>query len=232
MTEMGSRDLHPGGIEATRLLCSWLPPPPATVLEVGAGAGATSRRLAASGYAVTALEPDPILFRSLAAVPGIAARNEPLEDCRGVHDAVVAESVLYALPLDLAFGQVRRLLRDGGVLCFVDMVWTDSADPTLVPELHDASQAEFGLAVASREPLVWQDWRAALESGGFRVLEERRLGPGSPGGMTRGPFGRRALAFARRPSLLADLARFRRASRRLRMPRGWTESWACRAIAV
>jgi hypothetical protein len=80
-------------------------------------------------------------------------------------------------------------------------------------------------------PLTWTDWRAALESAGFRVLEERRLGPGSPGGMTRGTLAQATLACVRRPSLLADLARFRRASRRLRLPRGWVESWACCAIA-
>ncbi len=231
MTELGSRDLHPGGEDATRLLLSWLPRPPAKVLEVGAGAGATARRLAGAGYDVTALEPDPVLFRRLAAVPGVFARNEPLEAGAGLHDAVLAESVLYALPLDRAFRKVRGLLRDGGVLCFVDMVWTPSADPAAVPRLHDATRDAFGLAVASREPLAWSDWRAALASAGFRVREERRLGAGSPGVQSRSR-GRAVLGALRHPSLVADLLRFRRASRRLRVPPGWVESWACCASAV
>jgi hypothetical protein len=67
-----------------------LPPPPATVLVTGAGAGVEAAALAAMGYTVDAAEPAPALFAKLQERPIRAAR---LADHRGAlagrYDAVL-----------------------------------------------------------------------------------------------------------------------------------------------
>ena len=46
-------------VEVAAFVRANLPPPPCRVLEVGAGEGELAASLAAAGYAVTAIDPDP-----------------------------------------------------------------------------------------------------------------------------------------------------------------------------
>lgn len=141
----------------TRQLSRHLPDPPARVLDVGAGQGTQSLRLARAGHRVVSVEPDPDMRAKLqAALPADAA---------GLR--VVAGSL----------GDLRSSVGAGRydvVLCLgVLMYLTDSRTP--MTELAGYVAPGGLLCVAVRTPVsaVWrpaarQDWPAALEA-----IEER-----------------------------------------------------------
>ena len=88
-----------------------LPPPPARVLEVGAGDGALADELASAGYDVVAIDPEPggptvqpIALRELSAPPGS-------------FDASVAVLSLHHIePLGESINRLATLVRSGGTL--------------------------------------------------------------------------------------------------------------------
>ncbi len=228
---VGVGDMHPGGVEATELLLEWI----ATrahdgfrVLEVGAGIGNTSRRMVERGWAVTALEPDPVLFQRLRTRPGLRAVNQSLFEhhVEEPYDAVLAESVLYMNDLDEVFGRSREILRPEGLLAFVDAVWTDVVSGDEAAEIHDRSDRLFGIPVASRARLTWDDWRRALDAVGFETLESVRLEPASLPESTRRTLGPAARALLKNPLVLPQALVYHHRMRRFRLPQGALEGWA------
>jgi SAM-dependent methyltransferase len=103
---------------------SHLPLRPARVLEVGCGDGDLARALAATGYDVTAIDPEAPegeIFRRI--------RLEELEyDAR--FDAVVASRVFHHLPLEASFARVARALEGGGPLILDEFAWDRFDAPT------------------------------------------------------------------------------------------------------
>ena len=76
------------------MLTRHLPPPPARVLDVGAGTGALSLPLARLGYQVTALDISPGMLERLREVEWVRSmKSPPLERILGVTPefAVVAK---------------------------------------------------------------------------------------------------------------------------------------------
>jgi SAM-dependent methyltransferase len=98
-----------------------LPPPPGRVLEVGPGRAGSSlaARLQALGYAVTAVDPDPLAVE-LARQAGVAAVQADFEDLTEAGwDVVLFTRSLHHLPdLDASFREFRRVLRPGGRIAF------------------------------------------------------------------------------------------------------------------
>ena len=95
-----------------------LPPPPARVLEVGAGAGELTTALSVTGYDVLGIDP--------AAPPGELFRRLLLEDLDdpGPFDAVVAQLSAHLLrDLDAALERVVALLAQDGVLAVELLAW-------------------------------------------------------------------------------------------------------------
>jgi SAM-dependent methyltransferase len=227
MGVLGVGDLHPGGAAATDFLLEEIAKAhPRVVLEVGAGIGRTTQRMVARGWHVVALEPNDVLRRELRAkLAGDVAPNalETFHAAAESFDAVIGESTLYGMNLPAALRKVRHLLRPGGVLASVDMVWTDLADPEMAARVHDETQRLFGIPMASRERLTWPDWRTLLNEAGFVPVVERKL----PADAGRAPPGERiALASAlRHPVAYAHLLRYRFRSRRPMVPAGWLETW-------
>ncbi|MEO6997665.1 MAG: methyltransferase domain-containing protein [Terracoccus sp.] len=139
----------------TRQLAHHLPGAPARVLDVGAGQGTQALRLAAAGYEVTAVEPDPDMREVFAAD---AARLGPSERARvgllasdlatlstearpDTHDVVLCHGVLMYLPeAEAAVAELARRVAPGGILSVV---------------------ARNGDAMAWR-PALHHDWSAAL----------------------------------------------------------------------
>ena len=105
-----------------------LPEPPGRVLDVGAGTGRDAAALAATGFAVTAVEPTAELRKRAVALhpePGIEWLDDALPDLAalagraGSYDVVMLTAVWMHLDdaqRRQAMPRVARLLRRGGVM--------------------------------------------------------------------------------------------------------------------
>lgn len=86
-----------------------LPPPPARVLEIGAGRGALARELRDAGYDVCAVDP--------AAEDGTGVERAALLQAGGTFDAAVAiVSLHHVEPLAESCAHLATLVRPGGLL--------------------------------------------------------------------------------------------------------------------
>lgn len=172
-----SRALEAGGIAGHRQeLMAGLA---GEVIDVGAGAGASFGHYPPAVTRVLAVEPEPRL-RALAAAAAQAAAV-PVEVSGGLagalpaadasYDAAVISFVLCSVPdQDAALAEIRRVLRPGGTLCFLEHVRAGTPgiarmqralEVTVWPHL-------FGGCHLSR------DTAAAIERAGFTItsLEE------------------------------------------------------------
>jgi S-adenosylmethionine-dependent methyltransferase len=124
-------------------LLEHLPEPPATVLDVGGGAGHQSFPLAQAGYEVTLLDPSPAMLdkarQRLEGLPGDAQRRVTLLQADGEHageavhgrrfDAVLCHGVLgYLEQPEPVIDQLCRCADAGGVVS----VMTGNAKATAV----------------------------------------------------------------------------------------------------
>jgi|GEM_PF-6701462 len=235
MGVLGLGDLHPGGAAATESLLTELDRHrPTRVLEIGAGIGMTTARMLARGWKVVSVEPNEVLRRCLRErvnVAAFAGSFETFDDAGSAesYDAVIGESVFYGTELAASFRKVHRLLRPGGCLALVDMVWTAAAcaasNAAAVAALHDETKRIFGIAMASREALAWLDWKRILTAAGFTALVERRVAPLAPHSTSR----RSKTAILRgalgHPLAFLQAAKHRRWFRQVEVPPGWTETW-------
>ncbi|MHB1536824.1 MAG: class I SAM-dependent methyltransferase, partial [Acidimicrobiales bacterium] len=112
-----------GALELVRtqeLLTRFLPPPPATVLDVGGGTGVHAEWLAERGYAVQLIDPVDEHVAVAAGLPGVSAAvgdARALEQTDDTQDAVLLLGPLYHLPERedrlQALREARRVARPG-----------------------------------------------------------------------------------------------------------------------
>jgi SAM-dependent methyltransferase len=228
MALLGVGDLHPGGLQATRFLLSELARYRVRrVLEVGAGMGLTTERMIRSGLEVTAVEPNPILHRLLEERLGVAAHQmsfEAFDDRDATYDAVLAEGVLYKLGPASSAAKVHRLLRPGGILAFVDMLWTRSAKADVVAFLHDQTNEVFGIPMVPRDVVTWEEWKSVLRELGFSEIVTKAVDPVELPADGRSRRARIALGLLKHPGLLPSFLGYRSYRRIPWAPPGWLES--------
>lgn len=220
-------DLHPGGPLATDFLLRQLDQGRAIrVLEIGAGIGRTTERMLRRGWRVTAIEPNAILRASLVRRLGIGAYPADFESFESTEpfDAVIAESVIYGMPLADTFARIHRLLKPGGLFGFVDILWTECADPSAVGDIYERTLKVFGIPMISRDAHTWPTWCKLLEQAGFVSFAEyllpRRLparGESTWSLLTNG---------VRHPRAFAQFIRYRKNSLAVYVPPEWLDAWA------
>lgn len=104
---------------------SWLPPPPATILEVGAGTGELARRLIDAGYDVTPIDP---IATDNDLVLGVSLDEIDADDR---YDVVVASRTLHHIScLDAAVATMHGFVADGGRVILNDFGWERLDEPT------------------------------------------------------------------------------------------------------
>lgn len=150
-----------------------------SVLEVGAGNGLNFSHYPGSVSRVLAIEPEPHL-RALAERNAATAAAEitvadgtaeHLPGGDGQYDAVVATLMLCSVRSPAAaLSEMRRVLRPGGELRFMEHVSAETRGYRRIQRIADATcwPACFGGCHAGRDPL------AAIAAAGFRVRELTR----------------------------------------------------------
>jgi SAM-dependent methyltransferase len=225
---LGVGDLHPGGLVATQFLLAELDRKnPRDVLEIGAGIGLTTARLIERGWHVVSIEPNEVLRQVLESRLHRRICSDTFESFSGAdasYDAVIVEGALYRMDLAAAFAKVHRLLRPGGLLALVDMVWTEAADPKMVASIYDQTLTAFGIPMASRDRLTWYDWKRLLGDVGFSAIAERKVQSSDwrSQGRTRAAA---AVAALRHPVATLQHLSYRFQRRPPSAPPGWLESW-------
>ncbi|WP_249153096.1 class I SAM-dependent methyltransferase [Bradyrhizobium sp. AUGA SZCCT0240] len=149
------------------------------VLDVGAGRGIASYALARSGFAVTALEPDPSPVVGTAAVRGLAAEarlpievveefSERLPFDDGAFDVVFARAVMHHMrDLDSASREMFRVLRPGGMLVAVrEHVISKETDLGKFLDQHPLHHLYGG-----EHAFVLDRYIGALRGAGFAAIE-------------------------------------------------------------
>lgn len=136
-----------------------LPPPPARVLEVGAGSGELTTALAVAGYDVVGIDP--------LAPHGDRFRRLKLEDLddeeEPPRDAVVAARSLHPIrDLEAAVDKIERLLRPGGVVAVEELAWERADEPTLawLLEQRRAAAEAGGPAAPASVAELREEWEA------------------------------------------------------------------------
>lgn len=120
-----------------------LPPPPAGVLEVGAGKGELARALAQAGYQVTAIDP--------AAEADSGVQERALLDAKGSFDAAVAVVSLHHIePLEESCTHLATLVGPGAPLV-IDEFDIDRCDERAV-QWWLSQRRTLGFAEDGHEP--------------------------------------------------------------------------------
>jgi ubiquinone/menaquinone biosynthesis C-methylase UbiE len=155
------------------------------VLEIGAGTGLNVPRYRAAERVVV-VEPDPTYRRRLRArgdeasvpVEVVATRAEQLPFADGSFDHAVASLALCSMTdVDAVLGEVRRVLRPGGSLVFLEHVRSPSAKRARWQDRFTPLQRRIADGCHLN-----RDTPSAIERAGFEIAELERFSmpPGHP----------------------------------------------------
>ena len=138
-------------------------------LDLGAGTGALTAGLVASGLSVTAVEPDPEMLaelrRRLPDVRAAVGRAEAVPLGDDTVDAVLVGTAFHWFDTERALPEIARVLRPGGVLALLYNLIDDSVP--WVAELDELSRTSVSLPPGEANEV----WSFA----GFGAVEEARF---------------------------------------------------------
>ena len=138
------------------------------VADVGAGTGKLTAEIASQGYAVTAVDPDPLMLEALrATVPGvetIEGQAESLPFERASLGAVTFGQAWHWVDVPMASAEAGRVLSSGGVLGLIWNIRDESVDWV----------AELGAAMGSSKAEVMITGRDVTVDAPFGELVERQ----------------------------------------------------------
>lgn len=145
----GLRYLHYGWYESqdeeiaraqersTSWLMERLPPPPARILEVGAGVGTTLAGLLSRGYRIIGITPDrpQISFMHARYGPDFPIKEARFEEWSATqaYDCLIFQESGQYIPLEQLFSRAAALLRPGGRLLLLDEVVLGEPEPGDTP---------------------------------------------------------------------------------------------------
>ncbi len=155
--EVGLEGLESAQQRYTETLLEWIPDGVASVLDVGAGTGATSRELRDRGFDVEGLSPDPYqreLFARRVGRPFHLGRFQEFEPAKAYDLVLMSESSQY-IWLESLFPAVRRAA-SGGYLLVAD---------------YFTAGAGGGAGKQSGHPL--DDYLEAARQAGLELLRQR-----------------------------------------------------------
>lgn len=144
-------------MDFTAFVLSHLPPPPARVLEIGAGRGTLTRALAAAGYDALGIDP-----AAPAEEPFRRIKLEDLEQDELFAAVVAAHTLHHVTDLDIALDRIVAHLAPGGLLLVDEQGWDLLDDATAEwywGQLRVLGSVRGEPAPASVDEL-WADWRA------------------------------------------------------------------------
>lgn len=182
------------GRHLDRLLGALALPPPARLLEVGAGRGRFSRLLAERGYDVTAVDLSPELLAALSADDPAGTIRTVAGDAAAVHrlvpgpfDAAVGFFFLHHLDrLEPLFASLAQVVRPGGRVAFAEPnAWQPLFYAQILLSPTMTWRGDRG--VARMRPGVF---RRALDAAGFEAFALDRYGLLPPALSNRPVFAR------------------------------------------
>ncbi len=149
-------------------LVSYLPEPPAKILDVGCGLGRSAGILSSKGFDVTAIAPSTELIEYAIQRYGSDGADFKVFDyldndasifAEGRYDALFfQESLQYLQPLNEVMKKARYLLKDKGIIIIGDEVCYDQ-------KLKSETAVHMS-----------RDIYAALSEGGFRIISNDKIG--------------------------------------------------------
>ena len=171
-----------------------LPPPPAAVLDMGAGTGFLSLLLAAQGYRVTAADFSPGMLAGLqakAADRGLAisvAETDALHPPQGRFDAVVERHLVWTLPDPAAALAAWHAAAPDGRLVLIEGTW-DGRRTSAVNQLRARARILAAL-IRQAEPHHPREYTDQMNAtlpyhGGLTPDQAVRLVEASPWGRAR-----------------------------------------------
>jgi SAM-dependent methyltransferase len=150
--------------------------PGSTVIDLAAGTGQLSRRFAAIGCRVIAVEPAAnmraVLRDTVPEVTALAGTAEriPLED--GMSDALVVGNAFHHFDADRAAAEIRRVLRPAGALA---LFWAraDDEDPSTISATREIDRGVERVRGASEFVDAYRSWYEPQAVEGFTAFERR-----------------------------------------------------------
>jgi len=186
LAKRGASYIHPKGNEATELLIEKLDIQEGNrILEPGCGTGATLCEIAVRFN--VKIEDLDILEEMIDAANNrikyfalqsmcnvrLTSAEKPFPFEEDAFDKVYAESVLgfqETEKIQLLLNETCRVLKQGGLFVFNELLWSEDADSAVIKEIWENSNKAFGLGPASHSGITRKTLCKMAEDSGFELV--------------------------------------------------------------